>query len=104
MLSPTPLTRFQNESTARTVTVNRAPALWPEGAPVLPSAVPPCAVWPGSRICSPENGPGCTTKLLLVPVRGGGAKSEHVTLTAPPAPRNVTAPVQLLPANVISSG
>src|SRR5439155_21026630 len=66
--------------------------------------VPPCAVSPGSSTCSPENGPGCTTKLLLVPEWGGDEKSEQVRLTAPPAPRNTTTPDQVPFVNVISSG
>ncbi len=46
------LTTFQFASTAFTVTVKAPPAVWAEGAPVLPEAVPGAAVSPGSRICS----------------------------------------------------
>src|SRR2546428_720458 len=40
-------TRFQLESTALTVTVKAAPAICPEGVPLLPVAVPGAAVSPG---------------------------------------------------------
>ena len=41
------VTTFQLASTALTVTVNAPPAVWADGAPVLPVAVPGAAVSPG---------------------------------------------------------
>src|SRR5262245_61523822 len=38
-VSPTELTKFQFASTALTVTLNAAPAVWAEGEPVLPVAL-----------------------------------------------------------------
>src|SRR4029077_4894927 len=46
------LTGFQLASTALTVTLKLLPAVWAEGAPVLPEAVPGAAVSPGIRIWS----------------------------------------------------
>ena len=42
------LTRFQLASTALTVTLKALPAVWAEGVPVLPVALPGAAVSPGS--------------------------------------------------------
>src|SRR5512142_3588855 len=81
-----------------------APAVWPVGVPIFPSAVPPCAVSPGRMTCRPENGPGCTTNDALVLVCGGEEKSEQVSATAPPAPKKVTWPDQAPAANVIRLG
>ena len=44
-------------STALTVTLKLLPAVWAEGAPVLPDAVPGAAVSPGSRIWSLAKAP-----------------------------------------------
>ena len=43
------VTRFQLASTALTVTLKALPAVWAEGVPVLPVALPGAAVSPGSR-------------------------------------------------------
>src|SRR6266850_7748546 len=68
MKSTTVLTRFQFASTAFTVIVNGALAVSADGVPVLPVPVPGAAVSPGTRSCSLVNGPGFTSKPLLVPV------------------------------------
>src|SRR5689334_1556521 len=44
--------RFQFASAALTVTAKEVPALWGEGAPVFPDAVPGAAVSPGARTWS----------------------------------------------------
>src|SRR5712664_3525022 len=41
--------RFQFPSTAATVTLNAAPAVWAVGVPVLPLVVPGAALSPGAR-------------------------------------------------------
>ena len=51
------VTTFQLASTALTMTLNEPPAVWADGVPVLPDAVPGAAVSPGSRICSFANAP-----------------------------------------------
>src|SRR6185295_8443484 len=104
MRSLTPEIRFQNWSTARTVMVNGLPAVWLVGVPLLPVVVPPRACSPGRMTWSPKNGPGFTTNVLLVPIFGGAEKSAAVRATEPPAPRNVTRPVQRPLANVITFG
>src|SRR4051812_31722275 len=43
---------FQFASTALTVTLNTAPAVWVEGAPVLPETVPGTADSPGTSNCN----------------------------------------------------
>src|SRR5258708_24597858 len=48
-VSVTLVSRFQFASTAFTVTLNATPAVWAEGAPVLPVALPGDAVSPGAR-------------------------------------------------------
>src|SRR2546430_764060 len=60
------VTRFQLASTALTVTVNAAPAVRAEGAPVLPVALPGEAVSPGARICNLVNAPTFTVMGGLV--------------------------------------
>src|SRR5262245_46291972 len=87
-LSLTPLTRFQNWSTERTVSVKAVPACCGVVAPSLPSAVPPRGDSPGSSTWSLVNGPGFTAKLLLDPMWGGAEKSATENETAPPAPLN----------------
>ena len=57
------LTRFQNASTARTVTLKDAPAVVAVGVPVLPLTLPGAAVSPGTRSCSLVNAAGLTTVL-----------------------------------------
>ena len=52
------LTRFQLASTALTVTLNAPPAVWAEGAPVLPVAVPGAAVSPGQQELKLRERPG----------------------------------------------
>ena len=99
-----PGTRFQKASTARTVTMKVEPAVWPVGTPVLPSAVPPWAVSPGSRTWRAASGPGWTAKRLLAPVCGGFAKSATVNSTAAPAPRKTMAPVHTPSVKVMNSG
>ncbi len=51
------LTGFQLASTALTVTLKEAPAVWLLGEPVLPDAVPGAAFSPGSRSCNLANAP-----------------------------------------------
>lgn len=69
-VSLTPVIKFQFVSTALTVTVKLAAALWPVGAPVLPVAVPGAADSPGARTCNFANGPGFTVRLeLCTPLR-----------------------------------
>src|SRR3954453_19782314 len=46
------LTRFQFASTALTVTLKEDPAVWADGVPVLPVALPGEAVSPGISSCS----------------------------------------------------
>ena len=52
------VTTFQFASTALTVTLKAPPAVWADGVPVLPLAVPGAAVSPGRRIWSFANAPG----------------------------------------------
>ena len=59
-------TGFQFASTALTVTLNGVPAVWADGVPVLPVAVPGAAVSPGSRIWSFANAPALTVVAGLV--------------------------------------
>ena len=54
------LTRFQLASTALTVTLKALPAVWAEGVPVLPVALPGAAVSPGSKSWSLVNVPATT--------------------------------------------
>jgi len=54
------LIRFQNASTALTVTLNGVPAVWAMGVPVLPAGEPGAAVSPGNRICIFANAPAAT--------------------------------------------
>src|SRR3954469_24827845 len=51
------LTRFQFASTALTVTLKEDPAVWADGVPVLPVALPGEAVSPGISSCSLLNAP-----------------------------------------------
>ncbi len=60
------LTMFQLASTALTVTLKLAPAVWAEGTPVLPLEVPGAEVSPGANNCNLANAPGPTTMLLEV--------------------------------------
>ena len=53
-------TTFQLASTALTVTLNAAPAVWGDGVPVLPLAVPGAAVSPGASNCNFTNAPALT--------------------------------------------
>src|SRR5260370_11388393 len=64
--------KFQLASTALTVTVKAAPAVWAIGVPVLPARLPGEAVSPGASSCSLEKAPGFTVmaglvKLVLLP-------------------------------------
>src|SRR4051812_16698098 len=59
-------TAFQLASTALTVTLKVPPAVWPDGTPVLPDAVPGAAVSPGRRTWSFANAPGSTVVHGLV--------------------------------------
>ena len=54
------LTRFQLASTAFTEMLNPLKALWAEGVPVLPVALPGEAVSPGTRSCNLVKAPGLT--------------------------------------------
>src|SRR5438132_13864791 len=65
-LSIAVLTRFQLASTALTVTVKAAPAVWAAGVPVLPVELPGDAVSPGTSSCSLVNGPGLIVMTGLV--------------------------------------
>ena len=60
------VTLFQLASTALTVTVKAAPAVWGLGVPVLPVAVPGAAVSPGASNCSFTNAPAFTVMEELV--------------------------------------
>src|SRR5262249_19081870 len=60
------LTRFQAASTARTVTVNGAPAVRAVGVPVLPVVVPGAVVSPGTSNCNCVNAPALTVIFGLV--------------------------------------
>ena len=53
-------TAFQLASTAFTVTLKAVPAIWAEGVPVLPEAVPGAAVSPGASSCNFANAPTFT--------------------------------------------
>src|SRR5207247_1795949 len=59
-VSVTALMRFQNTSTALTVTLKAVPAVPAEGEPVLPLAEPGDAVSPGTSSCSFANDPALT--------------------------------------------
>src|SRR5258708_21341834 len=66
------LTTFQLASTAFAVTLNAAPAVWADGVPVLPVAVPGAAVSPGANNCNLANAPAFTViaglvELVLLP-------------------------------------
>src|SRR5947207_2807839 len=65
-VSVTLVIRFQFASTARTVVVNAAPAVWANGVPVLPAAVPGAAVSPGASNCSFTKLPAITATDGLV--------------------------------------
>src|SRR5438477_628346 len=60
MMCVTVLTRFQLASTALTVTLKAAPAVWALGAPVLPVGEPGDAVSPGTRSWSLVKAPALT--------------------------------------------
>src|SRR6185312_7477508 len=60
------VTGFQLASTALTVTLKAPPAVWADGVPVLPEAVPGAAVSPGSRIWSFANVPALIVVAGLV--------------------------------------
>src|SRR5262245_13838105 len=65
-VSFTLLTRFQFASTALTVTLNAPPALWAEGVPVLPVALPGDVVSPGTSSCNFAKAPALTVMAGLV--------------------------------------
>src|SRR5437764_11488483 len=56
-LSVIVLTRFHWLSTALTVTLKAVPAVWDEGAPLLPEALPGAAVSPGMSKSNFVNAP-----------------------------------------------
>src|SRR5262245_41018421 len=58
---------FQFGSTALMVTLKAVPAVWVDGVPVLPVALPGAAVSPGTNSCSFVNTPGLTVIGELVP-------------------------------------
>src|SRR5664279_3750714 len=60
------MTGVQLASTALTVTLKLAAAVWALGVPVLPDAVPGAAVSPGIRICSFANAPALIVVAGLV--------------------------------------
>src|SRR5438034_248639 len=64
--SVTLVTRFQLASTALTVRLKAAPAVWVLGVPVLPLAVPGAALSPGRSSCSLANDPALTVIAGLV--------------------------------------
>src|SRR6266567_546870 len=79
-------TTFQFASTALTTTplVIAVPAIWSEGAPVLPVLVPGAAVSPGSRICSLVTAPALTViDGLVLGVLVGSVVSVAVTVQLP---------------------
>src|ERR1044071_8642520 len=63
-VSVTVLTKFQNASTALTVTLNAVPAVRAVGVPVLPLTEPGDAVSPGTSSWSFANSAALTTTLL----------------------------------------
>src|ERR1051325_4226637 len=58
--------KFQNASTARTVTLNAVPAVCAVGVPVLPVALPGDAVSPGTSSCNFANAAGLMATTLEV--------------------------------------
>src|SRR5690348_9255149 len=58
--------RFQFASTAFTVTLKEAPAVWGDGEPVLPLVVPGAALSPGARTWSLLKAPTFTVVSGLV--------------------------------------
>src|SRR5439155_14839120 len=65
-LSLTFVVKFQNASTALTVTLNAVPAVRAVGVPVLPVALPGDAVSPGTSSCSFANAAGLIATTLEV--------------------------------------
>src|SRR5262249_40559415 len=83
-VSETPLTKLKFASTAFTVTLNAAPAVWAVGVPLLPVGVPGAAVSPGARICSLVKAPGFTaTAELVLDGIVGCVTSDAVTVALP---------------------
>src|SRR5437588_317878 len=60
------VTRFQFASTAFTVTLKLEPAVWADGEPVLPEALPGAAASPGISSCSFANEPALMVVAGLV--------------------------------------
>src|SRR5574341_1742888 len=88
--SETVFTKFQYASTAFTVTLNAAPAVWALGVPTLPVALPGAADSPGASTCSFANVAAFTVTAELVPgVLPGFVTSDAVTVELP-AVFNVT--------------
>ena len=83
-VSVTELTMFQFASTAFTTRLKPVPAVWANGVPVLPIAVPGAAVSPGASNCSLANDPAPTLigPLVLLPLLPSLA-SVAVTLRLP---------------------
>src|SRR5437870_12696400 len=78
------LTMFQLASTALTVTVKAAPAVWPIGVPVLPAPVPAAAISPGASNCSLARAPALTEIAgLVLAVLVGSVISVAVTVQLP---------------------
>src|SRR5258708_11184960 len=78
------VTTFQLASTAFTVALNGVPAVWAEGVPILPLAVPGAALSPGVRSCSLTNAPAFTgIEGLVFAVLDGSVKSDAVKVALP---------------------
>src|SRR3954469_17949601 len=78
------LTRFQFASTALTVTLKEDPAVWADGVPVLPVAVPGAAVSPGISSCSLLNAPALiVVDGLVLAVLEPSLESVAVTVALP---------------------
>src|ERR1043165_3822863 len=95
---------FQFASTALTVTLNAAPAIWAEGVPVFPVAVPGAASSPGASNCSFTNAPELTVmEELVLAVLVPSLTSLAVTVRVPVL-LSVTVKVWLPPAHAALDG
>src|SRR5713101_2789819 len=77
--------KFQLASTALTVTLNGAPAVWVMALPVLPREVPGAAVSPGARTCSFVSVPGLTVIVGLELLGKVGCVTSDAVTEALPA-------------------
>src|SRR5439155_27072332 len=77
-------TTFRLASTALTVTLKAAPAVWSDGVPVLPLAVPGAAVSPGASNCNFTNAPALTViEGLVLAVLPPSSRSAAVRVWLP---------------------